>query len=366
MPVSSPITRQTVGRTFLVASALLGAAGLAQVAAFGWALATRQRPPGVGFLAPLKIAEHSGADPAVDALAAGAPLAEPSGGVAEPEPAVALPPKPEPVPTKPEPIPAASMAAKPGADSRYEELLEQGKLLRDRSDMSNALVKLREAQALNPANPSAIAALAITYEKMGLNEKAAEYWKRILDMGENAGGSYYIAADARLKQSQMAAIMAAKGNAVPASGQPANPSLLSLGEIITQEQSDPSASQKLTLRIPIRARTGSSINGNDLVVYAHIYEQIDGGALKLTDSNVSYRWASEPPGNWSKGDTETLLIHYTRPRTDPRERTRESRKYFGYIVRVYYNSELQDLRASPARLAAQFPAPQILDRAPTP
>jgi tetratricopeptide (TPR) repeat protein len=252
--------------------------------------------------------------------------------------------------------------------------LEQGKLLRERSDMSNALVKLREAHALSPANPSAIAALAIAYEKMGLNEKGAEYWKRILDMGETAGGSYYIAADARLKQSQMAAMIAAKSNPAngastsgdPAPGQPGRTSLLSLGEILTQEQYDPAAGQKLTLRIPIRARAGSSINGNDLVVYAQIYEQIDGGAPKLTDSNVSYRWANEPYGNWAKGDTETLLVHYSRPRSDPRERTRENRKYFGYIVRVYYKSDLQDFRASPARLATQFPAPQILEKVPTP
>ena len=77
-------------------------------------------------------------------------------------------------------------------------------------------------------------------------------------------------------------------------------------------------------------------------------------------------WATEPYGNWTKGDTETLLVHYSRPRSDPRERTRENRKYFGYIVRVYYKSELQDFRASPARLAAQFPAPQILDKVPAP
>jgi len=367
MPVSSPITRQTVGRTFLIAGALLGAAGLAQVAAFGWALATRQRPPGVGILAPMKNGENAAADPAVDALAAGAPLAEPVSGVSEPEPAVVATPKPE-------PIPAVAIGTKPVANSRYDELLEQGKLLRDRSDMSNALVKLREAYALNPANPSAIAALAITYEKMGLNEKGAEHWKRILDMGEKAGGSYYIAADARLKQSQMAAMIAAKSspangaspNGAPGPGQPGRASVLSLGEILTQEQYDPAAGQKITLRSPIRAREGSAINGNDLVVYAHISEQIDGGALKLTDSNVSYRWANEPYGNWAKGDTETLLVHYSRPRSDPRERSRENRKYFGSIVRVYYKSDLQDFRASPARLATQFPDPQILEKVPTP
>jgi len=34
-----------------------------------------------------------------------------------------------------------------------------------------------------------------------------------------------------------------------------------------------------------------------------------------------------------------------------------TRKYLGYIVRVYYNDQLQDKRAEPTRLLTLFPAP---------
>jgi len=34
-----------------------------------------------------------------------------------------------------------------------------------------------------------------------------------------------------------------------------------------------------------------------------------------------------------------------------------ARKYLGYIVRVYYNDQLQDKRADPAKLLTLFPAP---------
>ncbi len=34
-----------------------------------------------------------------------------------------------------------------------------------------------------------------------------------------------------------------------------------------------------------------------------------------------------------------------------------SRKYLGYIVRVYYNDQLQDKRAEPTKLLTLFPAP---------
>jgi hypothetical protein len=44
MPVSSPITRQTVGKTFIVASSLLGLGALAQFGAITWAFVTRVHP----------------------------------------------------------------------------------------------------------------------------------------------------------------------------------------------------------------------------------------------------------------------------------------------------------------------------------
>ena len=34
-----------------------------------------------------------------------------------------------------------------------------------------------------------------------------------------------------------------------------------------------------------------------------------------------------------------------------------NRKYLGYIVRIYYNDQLQDKRAEPTKLLNLFPAP---------
>jgi hypothetical protein len=45
--------------------------------------------------------------------------------------------------------------------------------------------------------------------------------------------------------------------------------------------------------------------------------------------------------------------------SDPR---REERKYFGYIIRVYYKDELQATGAEPASLGQTFPASQTLEK----
>src|SRR5687767_1691616 len=45
MPVSSPIPRQPVGRTFAIAISVLGLVALVQVMAVGWAVASRLKNP---------------------------------------------------------------------------------------------------------------------------------------------------------------------------------------------------------------------------------------------------------------------------------------------------------------------------------
>jgi len=66
-------------------------------------------------------------------------------------------------------------------------------------------------------NPLPTAELAMTYEKMGFTEKAAECWKRIYDMG-TAAGVYFAAAEGRLKASQQAAIKGRNGGRPCAGG----------------------------------------------------------------------------------------------------------------------------------------------------
>src|SRR6266545_1573798 len=106
-----------------------------------------------------------------------------------------------------------------------------GRTLRDRGYTSNALVRFREAYALDPKNPEAIAEIARTYEKMGLPDKAAEHWKRILDMGES-GGAYYTAAEAKLREAVMATRVALQ-NAEPngSAGVPVAGAMFGIGAV---------------------------------------------------------------------------------------------------------------------------------------
>ncbi len=361
-------SRHSVGKTFIVAAIVLGLGALVQIGAATWALVhhhqTRLTSSGS---AAHRSSNRTGppteasTEPGVSSTAIGSfdeltlpRLDQPKPGT--PQPASLPPPKPV-------PIPLARPQA-PVPETRFQELVQQGRTLRERGDMGNALTKLREAQTVEPRNPHAIQELAITFEKMGLSDRASEQWKRIYEMGE-AAGAFFIAADARLKQSHALAMMSAQATA-PASGadQPVsttNPdAALGLGSVTSEDMEAPDAEKRFVLRVPLKHRVRTRVDVRDVVIHVLFYDSVDEKSVVQTSANVTSRWASAPP-DFAEGDTEILEVEYLLPKPDAGEAKAESRGYFGYIVRVYYKGDLQDTRAEPTRLAAQFPAPPVLE-----
>ena len=159
--------RQRVGKTFILAISILGLAVLAQVGAVGLAFLKRYHPL-AEIEPPLAPLAESAAPKEADNPT---PVEQVSAGL----------PKPTPV-TPPMPKHEAS-----ASEARLAELVEDARALRERGDTSTALTRLREAQAIFPNQAIVISELAITYEKMGLTDKAMEEWRSIYEMGESAG-----------------------------------------------------------------------------------------------------------------------------------------------------------------------------------
>jgi tetratricopeptide (TPR) repeat protein len=362
MITASPITRQTVGRTFIVAISVLGVIAVTQLGALIWAFVLRSKLPPV-------IAETS-ADAGTGTLTATVrpntppPFVPPAEAdfsanpftPDEPEPAIgAAAPRPVPMPARAPTLPEPEQAA------RFKEAIAQGKLLRDRGDMGTALTRFREAAAMDARSPEAIFEIALTYEKMQLLDRAAEQWRRIYEMGE-AAGPYFTAAESRLNQVKAEAMRQAM-NELPTTSEAvegiAAGKTLGLLDVVAEDHTDRSVEKRLTLRVPVKARPREKIDVRELTIQVLFYDVVDKQSLVQTTANVSSRWTSAP-ADWTDTDTETLEVSYELPLPDPRASKRESRKYFGYLVRVYYKAELQASMGEPEKLVQQFPPePQL-------
>ena len=242
MQITSPIPKQSNGKTFTVAVSILGICALLQLGAVGRAFLLRyranQRPiPPIAISAP----PQTPAEPRTAASAPPtAPAAAPS---AAPQEVASLP--------KPTPVPLVTHEPELTPEARINEMVEQAKALRERGDMSTALTRLREAQTLSSSNALVISEMAITYEKMGLGDKAGEQWKRIYDMGE-AAGIYYAAADAKLKT--------ALGETTRKEEVIQPGSILGIDMIAASDDTDASVLKKIVLKIPLRARPNAKID----------------------------------------------------------------------------------------------------------
>ena len=252
------------------------------------------------------------------------------------------------VPPRPTPVPLSAFT--PKTDPRFSELIEQGKLLRSSGDTAGALVKFREAAALEPGNPLAIAEQAFTFEKMSLPEKAAEQWKRILVMGDRAG-VYYSAAKSKLETALQDTMRTTGGGPEIAKGK-----VLAIGAIKLEEDADRGTAKKFALTVPVNARASEAVVVREMKVFVLFYERTNGKEIAKTIANVSNRWTSAPV-DWKDGEPETLEVSYELPAVQART---EHREYYGYIVRLYYRGELQDTKAEPANLSQKFPAPFTL------
>ncbi len=268
-------------------------------------------------------------------------------------------------PSKPQPVPMARLGLAP--DNRMTEMFQQGRTLRDRGDTSNALLRFREAYASDPKNPEAIYEIAVTLEKMGLPDKAAENWKRIFDMGETAG-VYFAAAEAKMKAAVMTTRVginqppAGESN-VQTEGGNAPAATFGLGQPESEEMNDAKSLRHFVLRVPVQLRVKTKINVKDLVIQVIFYDVVDDKPLR-TSANVKNRWSTAPV-DWREDESEVLEVEYNQPVPESRDPKQEIRKYYGYIVRVYYKDELQATRSEPSALGQRFPASQTLEKDPS-
>ena len=278
--------------------------------------------------------------------------------------------------------------------SENDRLMKQAQAAREAGDTVNALTRLQNAVQRDPKNAEALAEIAMIYEATQNFERSADTWRRIQEMGPS-GGPLYELADMKLKTGVPTSTTTT--NAAPAptavakldvaasrgtvEGIPPN-STLGVSDVAVSETPDQDSETNLMLRITVKKRPSAVIDHTKVKIQVFFYDTVGDNDIKLTDADVSYEWLT-PNHDWADSNNETLAVTYIRPKS--KAKTAESdlaaaaaainpakkgkpmkatsapdsanRKYLGYIVRIYYNDQLQDKRAEPTKLLNLFPAP---------
>ena len=143
----------------------------------------------------------------------------------------------------------------------------------------------------------------------------------------------------------------------------------------------------MKLKISVKARPNAPIDHTKVKIQVFFYDTVDNKEVVLTDADVSYEWLT-PHHDWKDTNPEILAVTYLRTKnksssdaalaaaaasvTPPNTSKKKAppikppasdasadghRKYLGYIVRIYYNEQLQAVRADPTKLLNLFPPP---------
>ncbi len=297
--------------------------------------------------------------------------------------------------------PGRAPAAPGAALSPTDVLLREAAALRERGDTTNALARLHDAAEKDPTNANVLAEMALIYESIQLFERSNETWRKIQEIGPTAGPLYELA-DMKLKVGPAATTASAASTGpgfagvspLDAGSMRSNPegipdgSTFGITEASITENPDGDAETNLTLRVAVKVRPNTIIDHTKVKIQVYFYDTVENNKVALTDAEVNYEWLT-PDHDWKNTNPEILAVGYVRlksgalsteaalteaaaavtppignrkagtakkpPAADPGKR-----KYAGYQVRVYYNEQLQDVRAEPTKLLNLYPPPLSL------
>jgi hypothetical protein len=226
-------------------------------------------------------------------------------------------------------------------DPILERLVSTGEELRVAGNMQGALQALREAEAALAENPRVLSGLAATYGKMSLEDKATLYWEKVLALGEAGAGAYYGVAHRQIHGEPESAPLAA-GNGV----------VMKIAKIdVDEEAPSESGEQRVSLRIVVESDPAGRPDGEDLAVLVFFYDVVGGSRIDASTADTSYLYPTEPY-NWQSNGTEEIVVNYSQPEFSEEQKLElGERKYYGYVIELYYQDKLQDRVVMPEDIA---------------
>jgi serine/threonine protein kinase/Flp pilus assembly protein TadD len=129
-------------------------------------------------------------------------------------------------------------------------------------------------------------------------------------------------------------------------------SVLAITETTLTQIPDPNAQDHFTLKIGVRPRPYIE-NDHAVKISVSFYDLTKDNKMKPTDARVGYNWLT-PARDWTVATPKFLAATYLRPKTQTA--SSDGRRYGGFIVRAYFDGQLQDSRAAPPELLTLFPA----------
>jgi hypothetical protein len=240
--------------------------------------------------------------------------------------------------------------------AQIETLNEEAQVFLHQNDLQSATDLLVKAEDMDPRHPTTLKNLAETYNLMNDAVRSKEYWQRLVDLGPGVGTVYAVAKDHVL-------LLDSGHDADPLK----QPSTLARQIYVATVEKTPVETRDANAQFHLRAvlmRQDPNMPDFDqkkLQPYVIFYQQMPDGSL-TPDLGQRKGSFDDTFLFWNGKTSEAFGVDYIIPTpgsAGPNNTTQG--KYYGFVIGLYYNKVLQDVRSEPSDLSARMALPREIE-----
>lgn len=259
-----------------------------------------------------------------------------------------------------------TLLALPDANDRQTQignLLGEAHTLRSQNHVREAIGVLVQAEDLDPRNPDVLQGLAEYYYLLDDPVRSKIYWRRLLDLGPQVGKAYSLAHDHVYEL-----------NNGPDSDPLRAESILSREIYIVSVEKTPVDTQagtpmfKLKVVLAKKDPNMTDFDQKKLQPYVIFYQNTGDPGAAPTAATLKPDLRPHRGGFenlllfQNKRTQESLTIEYSLPVPGtPGPDGKPMGEYYGFVIGIYYDKTLQDVRSEPSDLITRLPLPDGIE-----
>jgi tetratricopeptide (TPR) repeat protein len=235
-------------------------------------------------------------------------------------------------------------------------LNEEAQVFLQQNDYPSALDLLVRAEDIDPRNPTTLKSLAETCNLMNDSVRAKIYWQRLVDLGPGVGTVYAVALDhVRLLDSGFDA------DPLKASSTLDRQIYVDTVEKTPVETRDGNAQFHVRAVLMRQTAKMSQFDQKKLQPYVIFYQQMPDGSL-VPDLGQRKGSFDDTFLFWGDKTSEAFGVDYIMPIPGtPGPNNTTQGDYYGFVIGIYYDKVLQDVRSEPSDLSSRMALPRDIE-----
>jgi hypothetical protein len=239
---------------------------------------------------------------------------------------------------------------------QVSHLNEEANVFLRQNDYQSALDLLIKAEDLDPRSPTTLNNLAETYNLMNDPVLSRAYWQRIVDLGQGVGTIYGKAKDHVL-------LLDSGGESNPLREPSTLPRQIYIASVEKSPVDIRQGTPQFEVRAVLKRRDANMANFDQtkLQPYVIFYQQMPDGSLvpdlgqRKGSFEDSFLFSGGKPG-------EPFSVNYVMPVPGaPGPNGTTQGQYYGFVIGLYYDKTLQDVRSEPSDLCTRMALPQEIE-----